>query len=864
MLRIRETIADRCFNPCIPELFIIFNQPSSFDMSYNIPENLKGLSATEVHASRAKYGWNQLSDSHKNTWFELLVDILKEPMLILSIIISMIYVFVGNYGEAVFMFVAIVAVTAISFYQDNRSKKALEELEKLNEPLSTVIRNGKVSEIPTHEIVVGDLCITEEGRIINADGRILHSNDFSVNESSLTGESFSVFKDSKSEDNLVYSGTVTVSGLAVFEVTEIGKETRVGKIGESIKKIKEEISPLQVQIQKFVKAMAIVGILIFLFVCIYSFIDSGNLVASLLNGLTLAMSVLPEEIPVAFTTFMALGAWKLMREGIIIKRSSIVETLGSTTVICTDKTGTITENSMQLKYLYNYATDSSYDQERFDESDLRELIDYAMWSSEPVPFDPMEITLHKIYEKTQKRDLRKEYALFHEYPLEGKPPMMTHLFENTGKDRIIAAKGAPEAILSVSKLSDKEKNKIRAIVKSYGAQGFRLLGVGKATFEGNNFPANQQEFEFQFLGLTVFYDPPKKGIQDVFQDIYDAGIKVNVITGDNADTTQAIAAQAGIRILSAPVNGSEIVNKSEAEIMAIAEQTTLFTRMFPDAKLAIVNALKKKGEVVAMLGDGVNDGPALKAAHIGVAMGNKGTEIAKSAAALIITNDDLQKLIIGIAAGRRIYANIKKAVQYIISIHIPIILTVSLPLFLGWVFPQIFSPVHVIFLELVMGPTCSIVYENEPIEKDTMKRPPRAMSDTFLSINELGISIVQGLIITIGILFVYQFAVQQGGTEEKTRAMVFATLIFANILLSYANRSFHYSILESFKNRNLLLVGISIAVLLFLAVILYVAPVAQFFAVTALSGYELGIALSVAAVSVLWFEVYKLIRRISV
>lgn len=518
---------------------------------------------------------------------------------------------------------------------------------------------------------------------------------------------------------------------------------------------------------------------------------------------------------------------------------------------------------MQLKYLYDYTTDTSYEQERFGEANLSELIDYAMWSSEPVPFDPMEITLHKIYEKTQKQDLRKEYTLFHEYPLEGKPPMMTHLFENTGKDRIIAAKGAPEAILSVSKLSDHEKDKIRAIIKSYGQEGFRLLGVGKARFAGNNFPAKQQDFEFQFLGLTVFYDPPKKGIHEVFQHIYAAGIKVKVITGDNADTTKAIAAQAGIRVSAPPVNGSEIVSRSEQEIMAIAEETTLFTRMFPDAKLAIVNALKKKGEVVAMLGDGVNDGPALKAAHIGVAMGNKGTEIAKSAAALIITNDDLQKLIIGIAAGRRIYANIKKAVQYIISIHIPIILTVSLPLFLGWVFPQIFSPVHVIFLELVMGPTCSIVYENEPIEKNMMKRPPRAMSDTFLSINELGISIVQGVAITIGILFVYQFAVQQGGTEEKTRAMVFATLIFANILLSYANRSFYYSIIESFKNRNLLLLGISMAVLLFLAVILYVPPVAQFFDVMALSGDELGIALAVAALSVLWFEIYKLVKRIA-
>ncbi|MDR6735193.1 cation-translocating P-type ATPase [Sphingobacterium sp. 2149] len=832
-------------------------------MSYNIPENLKGLSASEVAAARYKYGWNQLSENHTSTWFELLVGILKEPMLILLIVISIIYVLVGNYGEAVFMFVAIVAVTAISFYQDNRSRRALEELEKLNEPLSTVIRDGKVTDIPTHEIVVGDLCITEEGRIINADGHILHSNDFSVNESSLTGESFSVFKDNQSEDNMVYGGTVTVSGLAVFEVTKIGKETRVGKIGESISTIKEEISPLQLQIQKFVKAMAIIGILIFLFVCLYSFIDSGNLVASLLNGLTLAMSVLPEEIPVAFTTFMALGAWKLMRQGIIIKRSSIVETLGSTTVICTDKTGTITQNSMQLKYLYNYASDASYKQEEFGDPALSELIDYAMWSSEPVPFDPMEITLHKIYEKTQQQDLRNGFKLFHEYPLEGKPPMMTHLFENRDKERIIAAKGAPEAILSVSRLSDNEKNKIRGIIKSYGEQGFRLLGVGKAKFEGDNFPTKQQDFAFEFLGLTVFYDPPKKDIEKVFEHIYAAGIKVKVITGDNADTTKAIAAQAGIISLAPPVNGSEIVSRSEAEIIALAERTTLFTRMFPDAKLAVVNALKKNGEVVAMLGDGVNDGPALKAAHIGVAMGDKGTEIAKSAAALIITNDDLEKLTIGIAAGRRIYANIKKAVQYIISIHIPIILTVSLPLFLGWVFPQIFSPVHVIFLELVMGPTCSIVYENEPIEKDTMKRPPRAMSDTFLSINELGISIVQGVIITIGILFVYQLAVQQGDTEEKTRAMVFSTLIFANILLSYANRSFHYSIFESFKNRNLLLLGISIAVLLFLAVILYVGPVADFFNVTALSGHELGITFAVAAVSVLWFEVYKLFRRIA-
>lgn len=830
-------------------------------MNYNIPENLKGLTESEVADSRKKYGYNRLESVKKESWADLLLNILKEPMLILLICVSFIYVLTGDYGEALFMFAAIVGVTAISFYQDNRSKKALEELEKLNEPLSKVIRDSKILDIPTFEIAVGDLCITEEGNLINADGRIVHSNDFSVNESSLTGESFSVFKDSKSEDNKVYSGTITVSGLAVFEVENIGKETRVGKIGQSILNIKTEISPLQLQIRNFVKGMAVIGLIIFLAVCIFSFVKTGDFVTSLLSGLTLAMSVLPEEIPVAFTTFMALGAWKLMREGIIIKRSSIVETLGSVSVICTDKTGTITENSMQLKHLYDYRSDRTYEETEFETTVLHELIDYAMWSSEPVPFDPMEITLHKVYEQNRKPDQRKDYQLFHEYPLEGKPPMMTHLFENEQKDRIIAAKGAPEAIISVSSLSEEEKNKIRTLIKNFGEQGYRVLGVARSHFEGNDFPDKQQDFKFDFLGLTVFYDPPKKGIKEVFKHIYDAGIKVKVITGDNADTTKAIALQAGIENKTLPVNGSEIAGYSQTELIKVSEDTTLFTRMFPEAKLEVVSALKTQGHVVAMLGDGVNDGPALKAAHIGVAMGNKGTEIAKSAAALVITNDDLDKLVIGVAAGRRIYANIKKAVQYIISIHIPIILTVSLPLFLGWVFPHIFTPVHVIFLELVMGPTCSIVYENEPMEKNAMQRPPRALTDTFLNWRELTISIIQGLIIMAGILWIYQYSLGLGNDELKTRSLVFSTLIFSNILLSLVNRSFYYSIFESFKNRNFLLTGISVLVLVLLLFILYVKPVSAFFSVTPLEAKELGMTLIVAAISVLWFELYKLMKR---
>ena len=830
-------------------------------MKYNFPNHLKGLNNYEVLTSQKLYGYNSIKANHKNSWYILLFDILKEPMLLLLIAVTIIYVIVGNYSEALFMLGAIIAVSGISFYQDNRSKKALEALEKLNEPLSMVIRNSKVIQIPTNEIAVGDLCIIEEGKMINADGKILHSNDFSVNEASLTGESFSVFKNPETDDNKVYSGTLVVSGLAVFEVENIGAKTKLGKIGQSIQNIKEEVSPLQLQITKFVKWMAFIGIAVFLTVWAYSFWQSRDIVQSLLAGLTLAMSILPEEIPVAFTTFMALGSWKLMKQGVIIKRSSIVETLGSTTVICTDKTGTITENSMKLKALFDFKSNQVFDDKSFDKSELSQLIQFAMWSSEPVPFDPMEKTLHKVYEETQTSDQRKDFQMIHEYPLEGKPPMMTHIFENNSGERIIAAKGAPEAILAVSQLAENEKENLGQQIQEFGQQGYRVLGVAKCDFKGNNFPEKQQEFNYDFLGFTVFYDPPKQNIQQVFNKIYDAGIKVKVITGDNADTTNAIAQQAGVKNNSPAVNGSEITHQSEAELMALSNETTLFTRMFPEAKLSVVNALKQSGEVVAMLGDGVNDAPALKVAHIGVAMGNKGTEIAKAAAALVITNDDLDKLIIGIEAGRRIYTNIKKAIQYIISIHIPIILTVSLPLFLGWIYPNIFTPVHVIFLELIMGPTCSIVYENEPIEKNAMQQKPRKMTETFLNWSELSISIIQGLMITAGVLFVYQLAVQNGASEETTRAMVFTTLIFSNVFLSLTNRSFTYSLFESFKNKNILFPLIIGATLVLLFAILYIPVFSKFFHISSLNLKDLGIAILIAMVSVLWFEGYKWLKR---
>ena len=827
----------------------------------NIPETLTGLNDSEVLASREQHGSNIQQKAARQQWWLLLMHILKEPMLILLIAISVIYFITGQNSEAFFMLAAIIIVSGISFYQDNRSRKALEALEALTEPLSLVLRNGKPIEIPTKDIVVNDLVIVTEGQTINADGTIVHSNDFSVNESSLTGEAYSVFKSADTEDKKIYSGTLVASGLAVFKVDKIGTTTEVGKLGSSIINIQEEATPLQLQIEKFVKSMALVGIIFFLVIWGVNYYESRSWLGSLLKGLTLAMSILPEEIPVAFTTFMALGSWRLMRKGVIVKKTRTVETLGGATVICTDKTGTLTENVMQLQGVYAHSTGKLYEGRNWKDEAVKEVITTAMWASEPVPFDPMEKTLHEVYEQTTATDKRREFSMVHEYPLGGRPPMMTHVFEDRFGNRIIAAKGAPEAILKLCSLSAEEITSLQKILEDLAMKGYRILGIAQANFTGNEFPGTQQEFAFDFIGLIVFYDPPKPNIKQVLEQFYQAGIDVKIMTGDNPVTAKAIANQAGLKNAMVALDGDAFMQLGEKEQIQRIHGTSLFTRMFPEAKLVAVKALKKDNQVVAMVGDGVNDGPALKASNIGIAMGKKGTEIAKTAADLVLIDDDLSRMVEAIAAGRRIYTNIKKAVQYIVSIHIPIILTVALPLFLGWIFPAIFTPVHVIFLELVMGPTCSIAYENEPMEKNTMQQPPRLLSTTFLSWKEMSMSILQGLMISAGVLFMYQYSVSIGGNEEHTRAMVFSTLIFCNIFLSLVNRSFYYSFIESFSNKNNLLIGIIILTLIILMAMLYVPVISAFFKLAALSFNDVSICLLAAAVSVLWFEVWKLIKR---
>lgn len=824
--------------------------------------NIKGLTDEEVIVARDKFGQNTLNYKQENSFLEVIKKLVKEPMIILLLAASLIYFVSGKPGDGIFLASAIIIVSIISLYQDARSRNALQKLKNFTQPNCKVIRNFKTEEIKSEDLVVGDYLVVTEGTLIAADGIIVHSNDFSVNESILTGESLSVFKDKNKTDNLIFKGTTVESGLAIATITSIGNKTKLGEIGKSLEDITEEKTPLELQINDFVKKMVFAGTVIFIVVWVINYFRSYNILDSLLKALTLAMSILPEEIPMAFTFFMAIGAWRLMKMGIVVKQMKTVETLGSATVICTDKTGTITENKMSLAKLFTLTAPDFTNPESKLTEDEKTLIITAMWASEPIPFDPMEKALHQAYTDLIIDDKRTHFKMVHEYPLDGKPPMMTHIFENNLGKRIIAAKGAPEALIPICTLTLEEKLKTEKAIKTLTNQGYRVLAVCESDFKGGDFPKTQQEIRFVFKGIVAFYDPPKKNINKVLEHFYQAGISVKIITGDNVETTTAIAKEVGFKNFEKSIAGDDLMKLSDSQLQEAVMNTTIFYRMFPEAKLKIINALKSKNQIVAMTGDGVNDGPALKAAHIGIAMGKKGTEIAKQAASLILLEDDLSKMVDAVAMGRKIYTNLKKAIQYIISIHIPIILTVFIPLALGWIYPNIFSPVHIIFLELIMGPTCSIIFENEPIEKNTMSKKPRPFTTTFFDRKELITSVFQGIGITAGTLFVYQYSVYHGFDEAHTRAMVFTVLIVANICLTLVNRSFYYSVFTTLLYKNNMILLIIAVTIIITGLLLFIPTLTKFFEFKTLNTPELMTCLIIGLLSVIWYEFVKLRARL--
>jgi len=819
-------------------------------------DNIQGLSVQQVSVLRQQYGKNVFHAESSHRFIYIVWDVVKEPMFILLVIACSLYFILGEVSEGVMMLVAMVLVAAISLYQEVKSSNAIKALNQFTEPKVTVVRDGKEMIISTEELVPGDILVLDEGMNIPADAIILQENDFTVNESIITGESLPADKHETEGHNILYQGTTINSGKCIAQVTATGNNTVLGKLGKAVGSYHPPKTLLQLQINQFVRRLALFGLIGFFIILFVNYLHYREWATSLLFALTLAMSAVPEEIPVAFSSFMALGAYKMSKLGIISRQPQIVENLGAVSVICLDKTGTITENKMKVKTIYDYDSDTLVDLNNNTELQNENVLRYGVLASEMNPFDAMEKAIWEAYHLYTEGKTHQQLKMIYEYPLQGQPPMMTHVYEHNNI-KVVAAKGAAERIIHICSLGDTDKKKITQHIKSLASKGYRVIGVASAMHAEPRFPAMQDDFNWQFEGLLALYDPPKKNIPDVLQQFYDAKIDVKLITGDYPETAMNIAGQVGIFNHLKCINGEQVINMKEDELMQVVKSTNVFARMFPDAKLKVIDALKANGEIVAMTGDGVNDGPALKAASIGIAMGRKGTEIARQAADLILTDDNLERMVTAISEGRKTFSNLKKAVRYIISIHIPIILTASLPVIFGWAYPNIFTPIHIIFMELIMGPTCSIFFEKEPVEENIMQQTPRERNGGIFTRKELLISIVQGLVIAAGGMILYYYFMNSGASLEQTRTIVFTTLILGNVFLTFANRSFTKTIYYTSRYKNSLAPVILIISAFFLLSLHFIPFVHNLFQLAAITSGQFWLCFGVAFASVMWFEMYK-------
>lgn len=815
-----------------------------------------GLSNKEAETLRALHGVNRFRSLPSRRFTHIAGDIVKEPMFLLLLVACALYFILGETPEGLLMMAAMIFVAAISFYQEARSSKALQALQAYTEPRVNVIREGQQQTIATADLVPGDIILLEEGMNVPADAELLRLNDLTLNESVITGESFPVTKHLSAGENVLYQGTTVNSGKCMARVTATGNQTVLGKLGKAVSVYKAPQTLLQRQISRFIKIFAILGLLAFLIIFGVNYFHYRDGVASLLFALTLAMSVVPEEIPVAFSSFMALGAYKMSRLGIISRQPQVVENLGAVSVICLDKTGTITENKMEVKWVYAHALKEVIETNGKAQPKIRDLLELAVLASESDPFDAMEQAIAEACQFAGGDKVFPHPPIIHEYPLAGSPPMMTHVY-GQGPEMTVTAKGAAERITRVCRLPVAEEKEILQRVKDWASQGYRVIALAEARHSSGEMPASQDDFNWEFRGLLALYDPPRPGIAGVMQQFYAANIKIKLLTGDYPETAITIAGQAGIRSHTICRTGEEVMQMTESDLQKALQGCNIFARMFPDAKLKVIDALKAGGEIVAMTGDGVNDGPALKSSNIGIAMGRKGTEIARLAADLVLTDDDLGKMVTAIREGRKIFNNLKKAIRYIISIHIPIILTASVPLLFGWAYPNIFTPIHVIFLELIMGPTCSVFFEREPVEKDLMQEKPRDRMSGLFTREELLVSAIQGAVIAFGVLYLYYYFMRHGASAETTRTIVFITLILSNVFLTFVNRSFSRTLYHTLRYKNNLAPFIILVSAGFLLALQFIPGVRNLFLLVPLTAGQFWLCFGVGFAAVMWFEVYK-------
>ena len=836
---------------------------------------MHGLSQAEAQRRLRTEGANELPTAGQRNILAIMLEVLREPMLLLLVSAGAIYLLLGDISDALMLLGFVFVVIGITVYQEYKTERVLEALRDLTSPRALVLREGVERRIAGREVVRGDLLILAEGDRVPADAALVSCNDFAADESLLTGESVAVRKLARADAGallppggedlpFVYSGTLVVGGHGTARVLATGAHTEIGKIGCALQKLEIEATPLQQEIGKLVRRLAVSGVLLSLLWLVIYGITRGDGLHGLLSGITLAMTILPEEYPVILAVFMAMGAWRISRHRVLTRRVPTVETLGSATVLCVDKTGTLTQNRMRVQQLVageaTFKADAAHPElpEAF-----HELVEFGILASETDPFDPMEKSIHALgaHYLADTEHLHRDWILAHEYSLSPQLLALSHVWKARDREEyVVAAKGSPEAVADLCHLDREKLAALAQQVDVLAAKGMRVLGVARASYSGKEWPDIQHDFDFGFLGLIGLADPLRPTVKPALRECAAAGIRVVMITGDYPATAAAVAQQIGLNVGSGGiVSGAEFGQMDDARLREHIRHSNVFARMVPEQKLKLVNALKANGEVVAMTGDGVNDAPALKAAHIGIAMGAHGTDVAREAAALVLLDDDFASIVRAMRIGRGIFDNLRKAMAYIFAVHIPIAGLSLIPLLLGW--PAMFAPVHIVFLEMIINPACSIAFEAEPAEHNIMQHPPRDPREPLFGKRTLLLSLLQGMFLLLAALAVLGYALHQGAIEGEARALMFSTLVTGNLGLILVNRSWQHTILHMLNSRNPALWLVTGAAFSFLLLALTFPFLREVFHFSPVTSYHLLLSFSAGLVSVLWFELYKVINR---
>ncbi|MBP9928807.1 MAG: cation-translocating P-type ATPase [Rhodoferax sp.] len=758
------------------------------DRSPTPAEPPQGLSQAQAVARLQADGANELGLSQRRSLAGIVWEVVREPMFLLLLGAGAIYLATGDPHEALVLLGFVCIIIGVTIVQERRTDNALEALHDLSSPRAQVIRDGAARRIPGREVVRADLLVLTEGDRVAADALVLEAHELACDESMLTGESASV---AKQAGDTVFAGTMVVSGQALVQVSATGRHSEFGRIGQSLGEIEPENSPLRDEVARLTRRLVLIGVSLSLLLALLFWWLRGGWLDALLAGITLAMGILPQEFAVIMIVFMALGARRMAAHQVLTRRLGAIETLGQTTVLCVDKTGTLTHNRMEVAALQ--VGDQALDLHASGDMPLpeafHELLEYAVLASEIEPHDPMEQAFHRLA-GAQLRDtehLHPGWALAQEYELSPQLLAMSHLWHGAaGSADIVATKGAPEAIADLCHLEPDVRARLAAQADAMADRGLRVLGVAKARHhEDLAHPQNQHDFEFGFLGLVGLADPLRAQVPLAVAECRRAGIRIVMITGDHPRTARAIAAQAGIDSPQV-ITGAELAGMDAAQLALRVADVHVFARVKPHQKLALIEALKARGDVVAMTGDGVNDAPALKAAHIGIAMGQRGTDVAREAAALVLLDDDFSAIVQAIRLGRRIFVNLRQAMVYTLAVHVPIIGLSLLPVLFGM--PLLLVPLHIAFLELVIDPACSIVFEAQEQDKTLLEQPPRPRQQALLLSQRMAQGLLQGGVLTLVLVGLHAGLLGQGMPADLARSAVFVTLVTANAALILPSR----------------------------------------------------------------------------